>query len=116
MKNRRQWFFLGLAVLGTVLPLAAFAPFVVAHGVDLDVFTHELWQTPVSRFFTLDILISALTLFVFVYLEGRRLHMNHCWVFVICTMLVGVSLGLPLFLYFREVRLLELARDASRVR
>jgi hypothetical protein len=38
------------------------------------------------------------------YLVGavRRLAMKHLWAYVVCTLLVGVSLALPLFLYMRE--------------
>lgn len=105
MASRTAWLFLSLAVLGTVVPLAAFAPFVVSNGLSTTLFMDALWQTPVSRFFALDVLISAFTLFLFVYLEGRRLRMTSLWVYVVCTLLVGVSLGLPLFLFFRELRM-----------
>jgi uncharacterized membrane-anchored protein YhcB (DUF1043 family) len=33
--------------------------------------------------------------------------MKHLWVYVLCTLLVGVSLGLPLFLFFRERKLMS---------
>ena len=107
MLRRRQWLFLSLAVLGAVLPLTVFAPFVMVHGLSPKLFLEALWQTPVSRFFALDVLISALALFLFVHLEGRRLKMANLWVYVVCTLLVGVSLGLPLFLFFRELKMRE---------
>jgi Protein of unknown function DUF2834 len=112
MSSRKQWLFLSLAVLGTVVPLTALAPFVLAKGLSLKLFIDVLWQTPVSRFFALDVLISALTLFLFVHLEGRRLRMANLWVYVVCTLLVGVSLGLPLFLFFRELKLKEATRGS----
>jgi hypothetical protein len=96
--------YLCLAVLGTILPLSVFAPFIFAYGFDAGRFFQQLWQTPASRFFVLDVLISALTLLVFVSREGRRLNMERLWVYLVCTLLVGVSLALPLFLFFRERR------------
>jgi len=36
--------------------------------------------------------------------EGRRLMMGGLWAPVAANLVVGVSLGLPLFLYMREVR------------
>jgi len=30
--------------------------------------------------------------------------MRHLWVYILCNLAVGVSLGLPLFLYMRERR------------
>ena len=98
----RERLFLLAAVLGAVLPLGAFAPFVFSNGLDLNLFFQQLWQTPVSRFFALDVLISALTFFLLMFGEGRRLGMRHLWVYALCCLLVGVSLGLPLFLYRRE--------------
>jgi len=94
--------FLILALLGSVVPLLAFAPFVIDHGLVPGLFVNQLFATPVSRFFALDVLLSAITFWVFMLREGRRLEMRHLWIYVVCTLLVGVSLGLPLFLLFRE--------------
>jgi hypothetical protein len=51
------------------------------------------------------VLGTALVLWVFVIAEGRRLGMRHLWVYFVCTLTVGVSLALPLFLYLRAGRL-----------
>jgi hypothetical protein len=91
-----------LAVLGAVVPLAMLAPFVYAHGLAPGLFMKQLFATPVSRFFAFDVLISAITFWVFMLSEGRRLEMKNVWIYVLGTLLVGVSLGLPLFLFFRE--------------
>jgi len=39
--------------------------------------------------------------------EGRRLAMSRLWGPIAANLLVGVSLGLPLFLYMREIHLEE---------
>jgi hypothetical protein len=44
-------------------------------------------------------------LWVFVFAEGGRLGMRHLWLPVVGSLLFGVSLGLPLFLYMRQVHL-----------
>ena len=100
-----QWLYLALAALGTLFPLGCLAPFLAAHGLDLPLFFRQLFQTHVSAFFGADVIVSAFVLFLFVYSEGRRLRMRRLWAYVVCTLLVGVSLGLPLFLFFRERRL-----------
>jgi hypothetical protein len=100
-----QWLFLIAAILGTVLPLACFVPFLTTHGLDLPLFFNQLFQNNVSAFFGMDVFVSALTLWLFVFSEGRRRGMKHLWVYVLGTLLVGVSLGLPLFLFFRERKL-----------
>jgi Terpene cyclase DEP1 len=106
--NPRAWY-LGLCVLGTVLPYSQFIPFVRAHGLDLQVFTQQLFVNRVSSFFGLDVIVSSLVLWFLVYLEGRRSRIRHLWLPVAANLLVGVSLGLPLFLYMRERRLEQVA-------
>jgi len=102
MKRGNSFTFLILALLGAFVPLGALAPFVYAHGFAPGLFVKQLFETPVSRFFAFDVLFSAITFWVFMLREGRRLEMKKIWVYVLCTCLVGVSLGLPLFLLFRE--------------
>ena len=97
--------YLGLAVLGTLLPLWQFMPFVRDHGVALGLFFQQLFATPVSGFFGMDVIVSAAVLWVLVYVEGRRAGVRHLWAPVLASLVVGVSLGLPLFLYLREVQL-----------
>ena len=94
--------YIGLCLLGAVLPYSQFVPWLDAHGLDLSLFFSELFSTRIGAFFGLDVLVSALVLFVFMTAEGRRLGMKKLWLPVIATIAVGVSLGLPLFLYMRQ--------------
>jgi hypothetical protein len=107
MKPRHLY--LMLAVVGTVLPLWQFLPFLRDHGLNPALFIQQLFSTPVSGFFAMDVLVSTLVLWLFVYFEGHRISIPHRWAPVLATIVVGVSLGLPLFLYLRE---LQLARRA----
>ena len=50
----------------------------------------------------MDVVVSAFALAVLVRVESRRLHMRRRWLPIAAVLLVGVSLGLPLFLYMRE--------------
>jgi hypothetical protein len=42
---------------------------------------------------------------VFVFVEASRLEMKNPWLYLLATLLVGLSFALPLFLYFRERKL-----------
>ena len=97
-----QWFFLVAAIVGTILPLRFLVPFLITNGLDLNLFFQELFQNNVSAFFGVDVIVSSLALWLFVFSEGRRQRMDKLWVYVICNLVVGVSLALPLFLFFRE--------------
>src|SRR5688572_136083 len=103
--TKMQWLYLILAILGTALPVSYLARFIAAYGLDVRLFFSQLFQTDVSSFFAMDVLVSVPVLLLLVFSEGRRLGMKRLWAYLICSLLVGVSMGLPLFLFFRERRL-----------
>jgi hypothetical protein len=106
--------YLGLCGVGTILPLAAFLPFLRTHGLDVGEFVDQLFGTPVSSFFGWDVIVSSLVLWAFVFLEGRRFAIGRLWAPIAANLLVGVSLELPLFLYMRELRREATGRSAVR--
>jgi Terpene cyclase DEP1 len=96
--------YLGLCVIGTVLPYSQFVPFVREHGVDTRAFVEQLFATHIGAFFGWDVIVSSVVLWVMVGVEGRRAGIRNRWAPIAANLLVGVSLGLPLFLYMREAR------------
>lgn len=97
--------YLGLAIMGTILPYSQFIPFVREHGLNARLFVEQLFATRIGGFFGMDVIVSSVVLWVFVFAEGRRLGIRHLWAPIAANFAVGVSLGLPLFLYLRERRL-----------
>jgi hypothetical protein len=97
--------YLALAVIGTVAPYAKFVPWLMQHGLDLPLFVGELFSTRIGAFFGMDVLISAVTLIVFIRREGLHRKLHLLWLPIGATCLIGVSCGLPLFLYLRERQL-----------
>ena len=104
MKTKQILYFI-LCVAGTILPYSQFIPFLREHGLDTSLFVRQLFANNVSGFFGLDVIVSSLALWVFVYSEGMRLRMRHLWLYVVANLFVGVSLGLPLFLLVRQSKL-----------
>ena len=102
---RARYFFLSLCILGLALPNAAFWPWLLIHGLAPRQFIADLFANGVSTFFGLDVILSALAVILFVELEGRRLRLPRRWLPIVATCLIGVSLGLPLFLYQRQLHL-----------
>jgi hypothetical protein len=94
--------YLSLCGLGAVLPYWQLMPFLRQHGLDLRAMVDQLFSNPVGGFFGMDVIVSSLVLWVFVVAEGRRSRVKHLWAPVVASLTVGVSLGLPLFLYLRE--------------
>jgi hypothetical protein len=97
--------YLGLCIVGTALPYSQLIPFLREHGLDLRLFFDQLFSNRIGGFFGMDVIVSSVVLWVLVFVEGRRAGVRHLWVPIAMNFLVGVSLGLPLFLYMRETRL-----------
>ena len=95
--------YLALCVLGVALPYWQFVPWLAAHGFDHRLFYQQLFANRISAFFGMDVVVSAVALLVFVRREGSKLGTFGRWLPRIAVFTVGVSLGLPLFLYLREL-------------
>ena len=87
---------------GTLLPLSQFVPWLVEHGLAVRLLVQQASGTRIAAFAWLDVLVAAAVLLVFIRVEGRRLGMSHLWLPTLGLCLVGVSAGLPLFLWLRE--------------
>ena len=62
----RKYAYLVLFVIGTVVPYLSFVPWVMDHGFDISRMVEELFANRISAFFGLDVVVSALVLWVFV--------------------------------------------------
>ena len=110
--------YLGLCIAGVILPFSQFAPWVMEHGLSPALAFSEIYDSRLSLFAWLDVIVSAVVLLTFVGVESRRLGMQRIWIYWLATLTVGVSLGLPLFLFMREhhisaQRRAEKKRDAA---
>ena len=102
---RLRHIYAGLCVLGAALPCSQLIPWLMTHGLDLRLFFAELFSTRIGGFFGVDVIVSAIVLFLFIGVEGRRLGVQRLWLPVVATCAVGVSFGFPLFLYLRQLKL-----------
>ncbi|HUQ88584.1 MAG TPA: DUF2834 domain-containing protein [Vicinamibacterales bacterium] len=98
----RKNFYLVLFVLGAVVPYLSFVPWVIDHGLDISRMVEELFANRISAFFGLDVIVSSIVLWTFVAFEGRRSGVPHTWAPIVASVTIGVSAGLPLFLFLRE--------------
>ena len=103
--TKKQIFYLVLSIAGTILPYSQLIPFLMEHGPDLPLILQQLFANRISGFFGLDVVVSSVVLWIFVFAEGTRLKMRRLWIYLACSLLVGVSLGLPLFLMMRESKI-----------
>ena len=102
-----RWLYLSLAVVGAILPYSQFVPWLAEHGLNLPLLFSELFSTRMGAFFGFDVFVSAVALIAFIRRESKRLKWRAPWLPIAATCLIGVSCGLPLFLYLRERKLAE---------
>ncbi|GBQ25764.1 DUF2834 domain-containing protein [Gluconacetobacter azotocaptans] len=95
--------YLGLCVPGVVVPYAFFLPWLLDHGLGGGRFLRDLAANRISLFCAADVVISAIVLFRFAGVERREGRLERLWPVYAATLLVGVSFGLPLMLYLRQV-------------
>lgn len=99
MRYKYVYFILFLA--GTIIPYYELIHFVIENGFQFGILAEQLFATRISRFFAYDVIISAIVLIIFI-LKGMS-YVRLWWIALIATLTIGVSSGLPLFLYLREV-------------
>jgi hypothetical protein len=109
MRLRRVY--LLLCLFGVAAPYVELIPWLSQHGFQLNLLIRELFATRIWAFFGLDVVVSAIVLFVFIFADRCAIRVRHAWLAIVATLLVGVSLALPLFLYMRQ-RVLDATTSA----
>lgn len=98
--NYKYIFFI-LFIAGTFIPYYELIRFVIENGFQFNLLVEQLLDTRISRFFAYDVIISAIVLVVYIF-KGRS-YVRYWWLALIATLLIGVSSGLPLYLFLREL-------------
>jgi len=91
-------FYLRFAILGLVLPYYFFYQF----RFNIPLLFDQLFANHITTFFAVDLVISIIVFWVWMFGEAIRLQMKNAWVYILASLVVGLSFALPLFLYFRE--------------
>ena len=109
------WLYLALAVAGAVLPWMANLDYMRDYGssFDLGLFVRLANANPASRSLSSDLLVGASAVTVWMVVESRRLQMRHLWLVLLSSVTIAFAFAAPLFLFLRERRLAELARQAG---
>ena len=87
---------------GAAIPYTKFVPWLLHNGLNLRLFFREMTANDIAGFFVLVVVMSAVVVIVFSRLEGQQMRIRNRWLVPVALVAVGVSLGLPLFLYLRE--------------
>jgi len=103
--------YLILAILGFVAPYYFFLQLPGENGFDLAQLIQPMFANNLLSGVAMDLMVSVIAFWVYLFAEANKLKMKNPWLYLLATLLVGLSFALPLFLYFRE-RQLEKQRGA----
>lgn len=101
----RKNVYLILAIVGFALPYYFFVSFLATNGFQFRVFLQQLFATPISSMFAVDLFISSVVFLVYLRREAARYNIGKRWLYTVVLLTVGLSCALPLFLYVRESRI-----------
>ncbi|ABX09078.1 DUF2834 domain-containing protein [Prochlorococcus marinus] len=102
-----------LAILGAVLPMLANIDFINNYGpsFDLDNFIKLANINPAAQSLSRDLFIGAGATTIWMFSEARRLKIKHFWLVIISMFVIAFAFAAPLFLFLRELRMIELEKD-----
>src|ERR1043165_4205153 len=70
-------------------------------------FIRDSYANPASSSITNDLLLIVVAVFVFMVVESRRTGVRHVWLYMVGSIVIAVSVFLPLFLLARELKLAQ---------
>jgi len=106
----RKTIYLTLAFIGLLVPYYFLFEFLGANGLDIPLLIQQLFANNISTFFAVDLVISIIVFWIYMIAEANKLEMENWWLYLLASLTVGLSFALPLFLYFRELKLYSTAR------
>jgi uncharacterized membrane protein len=74
-------------------------------------YIRAMYANPAMASATNDLLLFALAGWIFMAVEGRRLHIRFVWLYIFLSVVIAISAIFPLFLIAREIKL---SRQRSR--
>ncbi len=99
-----------IGIAGAVFTTISNIEFVKGYGPGFDVvkFFELANNNPASQSLSFDLLFVASAIFIWMFIESRRLSMRHFWIIALATFSIAIAFSAPLFLFLRERRLLEI--------
>ena len=94
-------FLIVCCILGLVVPYYFAAPFFLIHGPNFRLFVEEVFATRISSFFAADLILSSIVFLSWSRRDAHARRISGWWLVLVCNLIVGLSLALPLYLLKR---------------
>ena len=97
--------YLGLAIAGALVPLTLVLPWLSEHGWSIGAMIDHWAADPASKALVWGMVLSALTLSLFIIAELQVRKDSLCLIAIPATFCIGIACGLPLYLFLRSRQL-----------
>ena len=106
-----------IGIAGAAFTTVSNIEFVKDYGPGFDVvkFLELATNNPASQSLSFDLLFVASAIFIWMFIESRRLSMRHFWIIILATFSIAIAFSAPLFLFLRERRLLEINEENGKL-
>lgn len=108
-----RYLYLAIAVLGAIAPYFFVGRFMMSTGGGFSEFLAAAVVNDAATTATADVLVASLAFWFFLFVEARKWDIRYWGLFVVANLGVGLSFALPLFLYFRQVRVEQRSREEA---
>jgi hypothetical protein len=106
----KELLYLGLALIGIGATWYFNALFYLeSEDTSITNFIEQTVTTLPAKSISADISVVATTFLIWMVYEARKLKMKHWWLFIPFTFLIAIAFTFPLFLFFRERKLRQIA-------
>ena len=104
--------YLLLTIIGFILPNT----FVAKVGIetrnillwtDIPTTFNQMFANDIATAFIMDLFFIVFLFLIWSYKETKKYQLKNWWLIILFTFAFGIASGLPLFLYFREDKLLK---------
>ncbi len=116
MNNYKYWIsylYLLISMAGAILTTISNIKFINEYGpgFDLKSFLALAFNNPASQSLSFDLLVLSSAIFIWMFIESRRLSMKYFWFIVLATFSIAIAFAAPFFLFLRERRIIELEEN-----
>ena len=91
------WIYLGFLIMGIIVPLSQFFPWLLQNGLNITLFIQQLFSNPIGTFFGYDVIIAVLFVIVISIINFDHL-LPWQRILIIIGSLLGASVGFPLYM------------------
>ena len=88
--------------IGTVAPYYYFIQFYAEYGGDISRFFELIYANTASAGLAMDLTVAAVVFMIWSYIDGKRNNIKKWWIIPALSLSIGVSAGVPFYLYLRE--------------